>query len=37
MDIQGTIKNLHPLEVKILLHYKAGDELCVEKSSASWR
>jgi len=27
VDIQNTIKNLHPLEVRILLHYKKGDEL----------
>jgi phenylalanyl-tRNA synthetase alpha chain len=29
--IQATIKNLHPLEVKVLLSYKRGDELSVEK------
>ncbi|MGI5173271.1 phenylalanine--tRNA ligase subunit alpha [Treponema sp. OMZ 840] len=27
MDIQGLIKNLHPLEVKVLLSYTANDEL----------
>ncbi|GHV19836.1 phenylalanine--tRNA ligase alpha subunit [Spirochaetia bacterium] len=31
MDIQNTVKNLHPLEIKIILHYGAGDELCIEK------
>jgi len=31
IDIQTTVKNLHPLEVKVLLHYKKGDELSVEK------
>jgi len=30
-DIQNIIKNLHPLEVKIILHYKKGDELTIEK------
>ena len=30
-DIQTAIKNLHPLEVRILLSYKKGDELTVEK------
>ena len=30
-DIQTTVKNLHPLEVRILLSYKRGDELTVEK------
>jgi phenylalanyl-tRNA synthetase alpha chain len=30
-DIQTTVKNLHPLEVKVLLSYKKGDELSVEK------
>ncbi|MDR0301689.1 MAG: phenylalanine--tRNA ligase subunit alpha [Treponema sp.] len=30
-DIQNIIKNLHPLEVRILLHYKKGDELTIEK------
>jgi len=27
MDIQGLIKNLHPLEVRVLLNYTAQDEL----------
>ncbi|MCL2008417.1 MAG: phenylalanine--tRNA ligase subunit alpha [Treponema sp.] len=31
MNIESTIKNLHPLEVRILLAYKKGDELTVEK------
>ena len=31
VDIQNIIKNLHPLEVRILLHYKKGDELTIEK------
>jgi phenylalanyl-tRNA synthetase alpha chain len=30
-DIQNIVKNLHPLEVRILLHYKKGDELTIEK------
>jgi len=31
VDIKNTIKNLHPLEVQILLAYKKGDELTIEK------
>jgi phenylalanyl-tRNA synthetase alpha chain len=31
IDIQSTVKNLHPLEVRILLSYKKGDELTVDK------
>jgi phenylalanyl-tRNA synthetase alpha chain len=31
MDIQGVVKNLHPLEVKIILSYKKGDELSIER------
>ena len=31
IDIQTTVKNLHPLEVRVLLSYKKGDELTVEK------
>jgi phenylalanyl-tRNA synthetase alpha chain len=31
MDIQNIVKNLHPLEVRIILSYKKGDELTVEK------
>ncbi|GHU78243.1 phenylalanine--tRNA ligase alpha subunit [Spirochaetia bacterium] len=31
IDIQSTVKNLHPLEVRIVLSYKKGDELTVEK------
>ena len=30
-DIKNIVKNLHPLEVRILLHYKKGDELTIEK------
>ncbi|MCL2373974.1 MAG: phenylalanine--tRNA ligase subunit alpha [Treponema sp.] len=31
IDIQTTVKNLHPLEARIILSYKEGDELTVEK------
>ena len=31
IDLQTTVKNLHPLEVRILLSYKKDDELTVEK------
>jgi phenylalanyl-tRNA synthetase alpha chain len=31
IDIQNTVKNLHPLEIRIILFYKKGDELSVEK------
>jgi phenylalanyl-tRNA synthetase alpha chain len=31
IDIQNTVKNLHPLEVRIILAYQKGDELTVEK------
>jgi phenylalanyl-tRNA synthetase alpha chain len=31
IDIQTTVKNLHPLEIRIILSYKKGDELTVEK------
>ena len=31
VDITNIIKNLHPLEIRILLAYKAGDELTIEK------
>jgi phenylalanyl-tRNA synthetase alpha chain len=31
MDIQSVVKNLHPLEIKIILAYKKGDELTIEK------
>jgi phenylalanyl-tRNA synthetase alpha chain len=31
MDIQSVVKNLHPLEIKIILAYKKGDELIIEK------
>jgi phenylalanyl-tRNA synthetase alpha chain len=30
-DMQNTVKNLHPLEIRILLFYKKGDELTIEK------
>jgi phenylalanyl-tRNA synthetase alpha chain len=30
MDIQSIVKNLHPLEIKIILHYKKEDELSAE-------
>ena len=30
-EIKDIAKNLHPLEIKILLYYKKGDELTVEK------
>ena len=31
IDIQSTVKNLHPLEIRILLSCKKGDELTIEK------
>jgi phenylalanyl-tRNA synthetase alpha chain len=31
MDIQSIVKNLHPLEVRVILSYKKEDELTVEK------
>jgi phenylalanyl-tRNA synthetase alpha chain len=31
IDIQTVVKNLHPLEIRVLLFYKRGDELTVEK------
>ena len=31
MDLESTVKNLHPLEVRIILSYRKGDELTVEK------
>ena len=31
MDIQSVVKNLHPLEVKIIRHYDLKDELTIEK------
>ena len=31
VDIKNIVKNLHPLEVRILLFYKKGEELFVEK------
>ncbi|MDR0409380.1 MAG: phenylalanine--tRNA ligase subunit alpha [Spirochaetaceae bacterium] len=34
MDIQNTIKNLHPLEIKVILRYRKSDELSVEKVEA---
>ncbi|MDR2095467.1 MAG: phenylalanine--tRNA ligase subunit alpha [Treponema sp.] len=30
-DIRNTIKNLHPLEVRIIRHYRLNDELTIEK------
>jgi len=30
-DIKNIVKNLHPLEIQILLAYKKGDELTIEK------
>ena len=31
MDIKNTIKNLHPLEIKVLLKYSDKDELTSDK------
>ncbi|MDR2398370.1 MAG: phenylalanine--tRNA ligase subunit alpha [Spirochaetaceae bacterium] len=31
MDMQSVVKNLHPLEVKIIRHYRQGDELTIEQ------
>jgi phenylalanyl-tRNA synthetase alpha chain len=31
IDIQNMVKNLHPLEIRIILSYKQGDELTIEK------
>ena len=31
MDIKNIIKNLHPLEIKVLLNYSSKDELTSEK------
>lgn len=31
VDIKNTVKNLHPLEIRILLAYKKDDELTIEK------
>jgi phenylalanyl-tRNA synthetase alpha chain len=31
IDIQNLVKNLHPLEVRIVLGYQKGDELSIEK------
>ncbi|MCL2765616.1 MAG: phenylalanine--tRNA ligase subunit alpha [Treponema sp.] len=31
VEIKNIIKNLHPLEIRILLFYKKGDELTIEK------
>jgi phenylalanyl-tRNA synthetase alpha chain len=31
MDIQSVVKNLHPLEVRVILGYRKGDELSIEK------
>lgn len=34
MDIQSIVKNLHPLEVRVVRHYRHGEELTVEKVEA---
>ncbi len=34
MDIQTDVKNLHPLEIRIIRHYKSEDELTIEKVEA---
>ncbi|MDR1868354.1 MAG: phenylalanine--tRNA ligase subunit alpha [Treponema sp.] len=31
IDVKNIVKNLHPLEIRILLAYKKGDELTIEK------
>jgi len=31
VDIQSLVKNLHPLEVRVILAYQGGDELSVER------
>ncbi|MCL2138208.1 MAG: phenylalanine--tRNA ligase subunit alpha, partial [Treponema sp.] len=31
MDVTNTVKNLHPLEIRVLLSYKQGDELTIER------
>ena len=31
MDLLSTVKNLHPLEIKIILNYKKGDELTIDR------
>jgi phenylalanyl-tRNA synthetase alpha chain len=31
MDIQNMVRNLHPLEIKIILFYKKDDELTIER------
>jgi len=31
IDIKSIVKNLHPLEIRIILAYKKGDELTIEK------
>ena len=33
-DIQAAVKNLHPLEVKIILQYNKGDELTIDRVEA---
>jgi len=30
-EVNNIVKNLHPLEIRILLHYKKGDELSIDK------
>jgi phenylalanyl-tRNA synthetase alpha chain len=34
MDMQSVVKNLHPLEVKIIRHYTRCDEMTIEKVEA---
>lgn len=34
MDIQSTVKNLHPLEVRVVRHYGRSDELTIERVEA---
>ncbi|MDR1301016.1 MAG: phenylalanine--tRNA ligase subunit alpha [Treponema sp.] len=34
MDMQSVVKNLHPLEVKIIRHYTRDDEMTIEKVEA---
>jgi phenylalanyl-tRNA synthetase alpha chain len=34
MDIQSVVKNLHPLEVRIIRQYRGNDELSIEKVEA---
>jgi hypothetical protein len=36
MDAQTVIKNLHPLEVKVVLGFQRGDELTVSGVERGW-